>query len=163
MDAMFLLLCTALASLAFQGQPSLAFTYPGRTLQSDTTTCSSSDQQEMIRVEIEEDIQTILQQVVVPIEMSCGGGGWRLAAYLNMTNPLQSCPSGWREYAKNGKRACGLPVGTTENCIRTFYQTGDVRYNNVYVGEFLATSTEAQKHSQMHKVQLTNTMLMELV
>ena len=103
MDAMFLLLCTALASLAFQGQPSLAFTYPGRTLQSGTTTCSSSDQQEMIRVEIEEDIQTILQQVVVPIEMSCGGGGWRLAAYLNMTNPLQSCPSGRREYAKNGK------------------------------------------------------------
>jgi len=55
-------------------------------------TCPPIDQQETIRVEIEEDIQTILQQVVVPIELPCGGEGWRLFAYLNMTDPFAEMP-----------------------------------------------------------------------
>ena len=130
MDVLFLLLSAAVAGLVLQGQPGLAFTYPARTLQSSNATCPSSGQRETIREEIEEDLQTILQRVVVPLELPCGGEGWRLAAYLNMTDPLQRCPPGWTTYAQNGKRACGITTGSAR-CVQIVYPIRGLQYNQV--------------------------------
>ena len=39
----------------------------------------------------------------------CGPGLWWQVASLNMSDPLQQCPSAWREYNTSGVRACGRP------------------------------------------------------
>ena len=93
---------------------------------------------ETIRVEIEEDIQTILQQVVVPIELPCGGEGWQLSAYLNMTDPLQSCPSAWGYSLEMERGHVEQQMGTYlvfKLCIQLV-----VGNMTKYVGELLATS-----------------------
>ena len=41
----------------------------------------------------------------------CGSGRWTRVAYLNMSDPLQQCPSSWRLYSTNGVRACGQSSG----------------------------------------------------
>ena len=53
----------------------------------------------------------------------CGTGLWWRVAYLNMTEPLQQCPSAWREYNTSGVRACGRPVNETGSCAAVFYFT----------------------------------------
>ena len=40
----------------------------------------------------------------------CGSSGWTRMAYLNMSDPTEECPSGFRLYSQNGVRACGRPV-----------------------------------------------------
>jgi len=159
MDVLVLLLCTAVANLALQGQPGVAFTYPGRTLQGGNATCPPNDQQETIRVEIEEDIQTIQQQVVVPIELLCGGEGWRLSAYLNMTDPLQSCPSAWGVFTSNGKRACGAADGNIP-CFQVVYPTGGRQYDKV-CGRIIGYQLGLFRVHKVHQLKIT--MLMELV
>ena len=129
MDTLFLLLCTAVASLALQGLPGLAFTYPGRTLQGGSATCPSSEQTEMIRGEIDEDLQIILQQVVAPAR-PCGGEGWRVIAYLNMSAPAERCPSNWRQYNNNGRRACAR-VDYGGGCNQVSFITSGLPYNQV--------------------------------
>ena len=46
----------------------------------------------------------------------CGPGPWYRVAYLNMSNPVEQCPSAWREYNSSGVRACGRPVSTLGSC-----------------------------------------------
>jgi cell division protein FtsL len=53
----------------------------------------------------------------------CGAGLWWRVAYLDMTEPLQQCPSAWREYNTSGVRACGRPVNSTGSCAAVFYFT----------------------------------------
>ena len=53
----------------------------------------------------------------------CGVGLWWRVAYLDMTEPLQQCPSAWREYNTSRVRACGRPVNTTGSCASEFYFT----------------------------------------
>ena len=38
------------------------------------------------------------------------GGGWMRVAYLNMSDPTEECPPGFRLYNQNGIKACGRPV-----------------------------------------------------
>ena len=38
----------------------------------------------------------------------CGGFGWRRAAYLNMSDPTQTCPPAW-ELITTPRRSCGRP------------------------------------------------------
>ena len=52
---------------------------------------------------------TIATQVYCDMSQElCGSrGGWARIAHLDMTDPSQSCPSGWREFT-TPKRACGI-------------------------------------------------------
>ena len=50
---------------------------------------------EKMREKIKEDIDAFLNSSVVPMltrPCGCGGLGWRRAAYLNMSDPTQTCP-----------------------------------------------------------------------
>ena len=61
---------------------------------------------------------------------SCGGStGWRLVAYLNMSDPSQQCPSVWREYT-TPHRVCGRN-STTGSCDGVTYSTGSEQYDQV--------------------------------
>ena len=54
----------------------------------------------------------------------CGPGQWTRVAYLDMTNPSQSCPSAWQLLTGNGVRVCGRPSSSINMCHGTFYPTG---------------------------------------
>ena len=48
-----------------------------------------------------------LSQVYCHMEEVCGSSGWMRVAHLNMTDPSEQCPSGFRLYSESGVRACG--------------------------------------------------------
>ena len=50
-----------------------------------------------------------LHQVYCYMEEVCGSSGWMRVAHLNMTDPSEQCPSGFRLYSESGVRACGKP------------------------------------------------------
>ena len=51
-----------------------------------------------------------LSQVYCHMEEVCGSSGWMRVAHLNMTDPSEQCPSGFRLYSESGVRACGSPT-----------------------------------------------------
>jgi dynein heavy chain len=63
----------------------------------------------------------IYAEVNPQIQSQCGAGLWWRVAYLDMTEPLQQCPSAWREYNTSRVRACGRPVNSTGSCAAVFY------------------------------------------
>ena len=98
--------------------------------QSKLATCSHLDNQnEDIRIQLTQ-IQNNISQLndrvndFILIEFNpsqCGAGLWWRVAYLDMTEPLQQCPSAWREYNTSGVRACGRPESSTGSCAAVFY------------------------------------------
>ena len=46
------------------------------------------------------------RHVYCEMEQVCGSSGWMRVAYLNMTDPSEECPRGFRLYNQNGVRAC---------------------------------------------------------
>ena len=72
----------------------------------------------------------ILSQLNPQSQSQCGAGLWWRVAYLNMTEPLQQCPSAWREYNTNGIRACGRPESSTGSCVTVFYYSS-LQYSRV--------------------------------
>ena len=62
----------------------------------------------------------------------CGsGGGWTRIAYLNMTDPTQNCPPGFRLYQSGGVRACGRPKITNGSCISTQFPSNGISYTQI--------------------------------
>ena len=54
---------------------------------------------EKLREKIREDVVAFFNNSLVPMisrPSSCGGPGWRRAAYLNMSDPTQTCPPAWQ-------------------------------------------------------------------
>ena len=60
----------------------------------------------------------------------CGGIGWIRVAYLNMSNPMQSCPPAWRVHSANGIRVCGRPAGMS-GCHSALYHTANHSYTRI--------------------------------
>ena len=71
--------------------------------------------------------QTVTETIVTPDTNNsyCGTGGWYLVVQLNMSNPVQQCPSVWRDYSNiaRGVRGCRRPETTSGSCSATFYAT----------------------------------------
>ena len=76
------------------------------------------------------DNRFISSQIIPRTQSHCGAGLWWRVAYLDMTEPLQQCPSAWREYNTSGVRACGRPVNSTGSCAAVFYFT-NCQYSRV--------------------------------
>ena len=117
----------AVASFAILAQPAVAqganttlpLTYPARVLHRDNSqTCPSEEQEEILRNEVDNATLSLLQESVIPLLQgySCGGStGWRRAAYLNMSDPSQQCPSVWQEIT-TPHRVCGRRSTTHDSC-----------------------------------------------
>ena len=72
--------------------------------------------------------------VILDSNHPCGGGLWKMVASLNMSDPLQQCPSGWREYPYNQSvsvRSCGRQIGSRIDCIATPIKTDSFEYSRV--------------------------------
>ena len=66
------------------------------------------------------------------MEQVCGSSGWMRVAYLNMTDPSEECPRGFRLYNQNGVRACGRPASSSGGCQSSVqFPTYGVPYSEV--------------------------------
>ena len=79
--------------------------------------CPSGQQRASSRQELKESLRSTLG---LQPPHQCGTGMWTRIAYLNMTDPLQSCPPAWRQNTANGVRVCGRPITSNNMCHGTF-------------------------------------------
>ena len=61
----------------------------------------------------------LLQNTDMEPQSNCGPGLWYRVAHLNMSDPLQQCPSVWREYDEI--RACGRSDSSGGSCATKCY------------------------------------------
>ena len=61
----------------------------------------------------------------------CGGPGWRRAAYLNMSDPTQTCPPAW-ELITTPKRSCARPSNAGNlTCYSAMFPSQGIQYSQV--------------------------------
>ena len=62
----------------------------------------------------------------------CGGPGWKRAAYLNMSDPTQTCPPAW-ELIATPRRSCARPSNaTTLSCYSAIFPNQpSIQYSQV--------------------------------
>ena len=61
--------------------------------------------------------------------VNCDGeGGWMRVAHLNMSDPTEQCPPGFRLYEENGVRACGRQ---SDGCQSVVFDTYNISYSQV--------------------------------
>ena len=67
--------------------------------------------------------------VYCDMDLNCNGErGWMRVGYLNMADPNEQCPSGFRLYEENGVRACGRQ---STGCESVTYPSHDISYSQV--------------------------------
>ena len=72
------------------------------------------------------------RHVYCEMEQVCGSSGWMRVAYLNMTDPSEECPRGFRLYNQSGVRACGRPASSSGGCRSSVqFPTYGVPYSEV--------------------------------
>ena len=93
----------------------------------DSEVCSpSTDRVQIAR----ENLKALINQSLT--KEQCGPGFWFRAAYLNMSNPSQSCPGSWREYNTNGVRACGRSAAQESGgCSSVWYHSYRGQYSKI--------------------------------
>ena len=91
---------------------------------------------EKLREEIKEDIELVINNSVPYIltmdrACGCGGPGWRRTAYLNMSDPTQTCPRAW-ELITTPKRSCARPSSASYNsCYSAIFPIQGIQYSQV--------------------------------
>ena len=119
----------------------------------------------MLQLEALSEEIDIVQEVVqeqstsLQIQLDCGAGEWHRIAFFNMTDPLQQCPSAWREYNTSGVRACGRPFATEGSCAGTQYSATHqysrvcgrvIGYQVASPDGFASVESHDQNMEQMH-------------
>ena len=85
----------------------------------------------------------------------CGGHGWKKAAYLNMTDPTQTCPLAW-ELISTPRRSCGRPSDAGRlSCYSAMFPIQGIFNTLRSVEESLDTRLENHKLSLLHIQQST--------
>ena len=84
--------------------------------------CPSEKERYIVRQSLRNTIASLLN--LAPTAMHCGPGQWTRVAYLNMSDPSQTCPSAWRLITSSGVRVCGRPSSSNNMCHSTSYSTG---------------------------------------
>ena len=116
-------LISAQTSLEFKHIP------PAITHGDGLSSCPSQQQRTSVRQELKESVANALQ---LQPPHQCGVGMWIRVAFLNMTDPSQSCPSAWRESSYgSGIRVCGLPLSSDNMCHSVFYSAGGRTFTSV--------------------------------
>ena len=88
---------------------------------------------EAVRNVISQNISDIIDERFNNFSIpECGGSGWRRVAYLNMTDPDQTCPDAWRPYEQDPTiRACGRQSSNIASCNSVIYNTDEYEYTQV--------------------------------
>ena len=110
-----------LTLVLLQGQSTAAQSYlPPHTLGGrDAQTCPLYEDREQARDELSSNVRNILGSLLT---YQCGGSdGWTRIAYLDMTDPAQSCPSPWTEFTSGDKRVCFRSSSSGGSCDSVIY------------------------------------------
>ena len=87
--------------------------------------------QQKLLENITHQIETIkANKTITGEERSCGGTGWRRVAFLNMTNPSTTCPSGW-QLTGYAKRTCGRVSTQGRTCSSVTLPVTGGQYHKV--------------------------------
>ena len=132
------------------------------TVIMDTSTnsvCPPDSHMDAVRSQIADKISNVLAN-------SCGDSrsGWKQVAFLNMTDPDETCPDAWRLYQDGSVRACGRPVGAA-SCNSVYFSPGGYAYTKVCGRVSMPVQTqETISHTiQLQGMKSTNPTLMESV
>ena len=85
---------------------------------------------------VKQDIHSLINISVLPAlrrfgACGCGRPGWRRAAYLNMSDPMQTCPPAW-ELITTPRRSCSRPSNASAfSCYSAMFPTQDIQYSQV--------------------------------
>ena len=89
-----------------------------------------------LRESMKQDIRSLINNSVLPSlrghgACGCGGPGWRRAAYLNMSDPTQTCPPAW-ELITTPRRTCARPSNAgSYSCYSAMFPTQGIQYSQV--------------------------------
>ena len=92
-----------------------------------------------LREAIEQDIHSLINSSVLSAlgigpgygACGCGGPGWRKAAYLDMSDPTQTCPPAW-ELITTPRRSCARPSDAIQHsCYSAMFPTQGIQYSQV--------------------------------
>ena len=70
------------------------------------------------------------QQSTLVSQSNCGDGLWNKIIDLDMSDPAQECPRGWRGY-EGSVRCCGRPVLVRSSCPAVFFPVYGYQYSKV--------------------------------
>ena len=111
--------------MTFSEQPGSSF--PMGLAPTASSTCPSHEQIESlhrnVKLLIEED--NFLTR-----PCSCRGTGWTRVAYLNMSDPQQTCPSNWN-LTTSPVRGCGRSSTASRTCDSVVYPVNGLTYSRV--------------------------------
>ena len=102
-----------------------------RVLQgSGSGQCPSVEEREAVRNEIHQSVVAISGTFTITGTYFCNGSpGWRLVAFINMTDTAYSCPTGLA-LTSFSKRTCAHPH-SSNRCFSTFFNVGNSSYSQV--------------------------------
>ena len=115
---------------------------PFITQRCEILSCPAQQQRETALSNFRNEIASALNKILHSCERSvlttpafrsvreCGLGNWTRVAYLNMSDPMQSCPQAWGDRSANGVRVCGRPIDSYRGCHSICYHT-DHSYTTV--------------------------------
>ena len=97
-----------------------------RLAPSTTATCPSSEDVDSLRASAKLILES---RYNTNGPCSCGGAGWTRVAYLNMSDPQQTCPSNWT-LNTSPVRGCGRS-SSSRTCDSVVYPVNGHRYSSV--------------------------------
>ena len=105
-----------------QQQQNFPALFPANVLDN----CSLQDNINTLRRSIQNNLDKILNTK----PCFCGSAGWTRVAYLNMSNPRQTCPSNWA-FKTSPIRGCGRVSPASLTCDSVRYPVNGVSYSRV--------------------------------
>ena len=104
----------------------LRSSYPIRITPNANSTCPSHEEIDTLRTNIKE----VIEEISLTRPCSCGGAGWTRVAYLNMSDPQQTCPSNW-SLTTSPVRGCGRSSTGIQTCDSVVYPVNGRSYSSV--------------------------------
>ena len=108
----------------FTVQPGSSF--PMRLAPTASSTCPSPEEIDTLR----RNAKHLLEEISRTIPCSCGGAGWTRVAYLDMSDPQQTCPSNWT-LNTSPVRGCGRSSTDYTTCDSVVYPLNSRSYSSV--------------------------------
>ena len=117
------IVCVVVSAALVVGQtyiPAASFNAPYDSV------CPPDTHLEAVKSELSNKISDVLAT-----KFPCGGSGWTQVAYLNMTDPNQTCPQQWRLYEQDTIRACGRQSSSVASCDSVQFSSNGYVYTEV--------------------------------
>ena len=104
----------------------LRSSYPIRLTTTANSTYPSHEEIDTLR----RNIKYVIEEISLTRPCSCGGSGWTRVAYLNMSDPQQTCPSNWTLNTSPVRR-CGRSFIGGQTCDSVIYPVNGHSYSLV--------------------------------